>query len=49
MKMVSHYIDIHLRPDPEFAAHQLMAALYSKLHRELAQGKFTEIGVGFPQ
>lgn len=45
---MSHYIDIHLRPDPEFPEHQLMAALYAKLHRVLAQVQATTIGVSFP-
>ena len=43
-----HYIDIHLRPDPEFPPHQLMAALYSKLHRVLVALKVSTIGVSFP-
>ncbi|GAA0764581.1 type I-F CRISPR-associated endoribonuclease Cas6/Csy4 [Ideonella azotifigens] len=43
-----HYIDIHLRPDPEFAPHQLMAALFAKLHRWLAQTQSQHIGVSFP-
>lgn len=43
-----HYIDIHLRPDPEFPAHQLMAALYAKLHRVLALVQANTIGVSFP-
>jgi CRISPR-associated endonuclease Csy4 len=45
---MSHYIDIHLRPDPEFPCHQLMAALYAKLHRVLAQVQASTIGVSFP-
>jgi len=45
---MDHYIDIHLRPDPEFPAHQLMAALYAKLHRGLAQLRLTSVGVSFP-
>lgn len=45
---MSHYIDIHLRTDPEFPAHQLMAALYAKLHRALVQLQTNSIGVGFP-
>ena len=45
---MSHYIDIHLRPDPEFPAHQLMAALYAKLHRVLAQVQASTVGVSFP-
>jgi len=43
-----HYLDIHLRPDPEFPPHQLMAALFAKLHRVLAQSQANAIGVSFP-
>ncbi len=43
-----HYIDIHLRPDPEFAALQLMSALYSKLHRALVQLGSNGLAVAFP-
>lgn len=43
-----HYLDIHLRPDPEFPTHQLMAALFAKLHRVLAHTQATRIGVSFP-
>lgn len=46
---MDHYIDIRLRPDPEFAAHQLMSALFSKLHRALVQLGRRDIGVSFPQ
>jgi len=45
---MDQYIDIHLRPDPEFPAHQLMAALYAKLHRGLTQLQLTSVGVSFP-
>lgn len=45
---MSHYIDIHLRPDPEFPLHQLMGALYTKLHRLLAKVQTDTIGVSFP-
>ncbi len=45
---MSHYIDIHLRPDPECPAHQLMAALYAKLHRVLAKVQASTIAVSFP-
>ena len=45
---MDHYLDIHLRPDPEVPAHQLMAALFAKLHRVLAQVQATTIGVSFP-
>lgn len=43
-----HYIDIHLLPDPEFTPHQLMAALFGKLHRWLAQVQSRQIAVSFP-
>ncbi len=43
-----HYIDIHLRPDPEFAQHQLMAALFAKLHRWLVRTQATRIAVSYP-
>ena len=45
---MDHYVDIDVRPDPEFAAHQLMSALYAKLHRALAAQARTRIGVSFP-
>lgn len=45
---MGHYIDIHLRPDPEFPVHQLMAALYAKLHRLLVKVQASTIGVSFP-
>lgn len=43
-----HYVDIHLLSDPEFPAHQLMAALYAKLHRVLVLVQSSSIGVSFP-
>jgi CRISPR-associated endonuclease Csy4 len=46
--MLTHYLDIHLRPDPEFAASQLMAPLYAKLHRALAQLRAEDLAVCFP-
>jgi CRISPR-associated endonuclease Csy4 len=45
---MNHYVDIEVRPDPEFPAHQLMSALYAKLHRALVAKKSTDIGVSFP-
>lgn len=45
---MDHHIDIEVRPDPEFPAHQLMGALYAKLHRALAAGNSSCIGVSFP-
>lgn len=45
---MDHHADIDVRPDPEFPAHQLMSALYSKLHRVLVAQNSTRIGVSFP-
>src|SRR6185436_18881856 len=42
-------IDIHLRPDPEFPTHQLMSALYAKLHRWLARTQSNRVAVSFPE
>ena len=46
---MDHYLDIDLRPDPEFPAYQLMSALYSKLHRALAGLGSEHLGVSFPR
>lgn len=45
---MDHYVDIDVRPDPEFPAHQLMSALYAKLHRALVAQGSDGIGVSFP-
>lgn len=45
---MDHYVDIDVQPDPEFPAHQLMSALYAKLHRALVAQKSMGIGVSFP-
>ena len=45
---MDHYVEIDVQPDPEFAAHQLMSALYAKLHRALAAQPGAGIGVSFP-
>jgi len=45
---MDHYIEFALRPDPEFVPHQLMAALYAKLHRALVVAGHGRIGVSFP-
>lgn len=45
---MGHYVDIDLRPDPEFPVYQLMNALYAKLHRALVAIDSTQIGVSFP-
>ncbi|MGV8805588.1 MAG: type I-F CRISPR-associated endoribonuclease Cas6/Csy4 [Polaromonas sp.] len=45
---MDHYVDIDVQPDPEFPAHQLMSALYAKLHRALVVRQSSGIGVSFP-
>ena len=45
---MNHYIDIHLRPDPEFPAQVLLNALYAKLHKALVALGTQGIGVSFP-
>jgi len=45
---MDHYIDITLRPDPEFPPAILMNALFSKLHRGLVDWGGRDIGVSFP-
>lgn len=45
---MDHYIDIKLRPDPEFPVMMLMGALYGKLHRMLVDLEANNIGVSFP-
>ena len=45
---MSHYLDIHLLPDPDLPAHVLLSALYAKLHRALVDLQTGEIGITFP-
>lgn len=45
---MNHYLDIHMRPDPELASYQLLSALYARLHRTLAKLGCQDIGVSFP-
>lgn len=45
---MDHYIDIRLRPDPDFAPAMLMGALYNKLHRALFDLQTEDLGVSFP-
>ncbi|MCK9510312.1 MAG: type I-F CRISPR-associated endoribonuclease Cas6/Csy4 [Pigmentiphaga sp.] len=47
--MTTHFIDIRLLPDPEFAQTHLLGALYAKLHRTLVQLDASDIGVSFPR
>ncbi|SHF79976.1 CRISPR-associated endonuclease Csy4 [Modicisalibacter ilicicola DSM 19980] len=46
---MDHYIDIRLRPDPEFSRVMLLRALYNKLHRALFDLDAHDIGVSFPE
>ena len=45
---MDHYLDIVVRPAPELAAHQVMSALYERLHRALVGAASAHIGVSFP-
>lgn len=45
---MDYYLDIRLRPDPDFSPALLMGALYSKLHRALVDLEADDIGVSFP-
>lgn len=45
---MDHYAEIRLRRDPEIPATQLLNALFGKLHLALADGKYDDIGVSFP-
>jgi len=42
------FLDIELRRDPEFPDHQLLAALYAKLHRALLPSNTANVAVCFP-
>jgi len=45
---MSHYLEIHLQPDPELPPHVLMAELFTRLHRRLTDLKADGIGLVFP-
>lgn len=45
---MDHYLDIRLRPDPDFPPAILMGALYGRLHRALFDLDANDIGVSFP-
>ncbi len=45
---MDHYLDLHLLPDPEFPATQLMSALLAKLHRGLYDLRRSDVGISFP-
>lgn len=46
---MNHYVDIQIRPDPEFPAPMLMGALVSKLHRALVELDADDIGISLPE
>jgi CRISPR-associated endonuclease Csy4 len=46
---MDHYLDIRIRPDPEFSAPQLMNVLFAKLHLTLVDLQSTDIGISFPE
>lgn len=46
---MNYYLEIRLRPDPEFSPQILMNALISKLHRALVSLRSDDIGVSFPE
>lgn len=45
---MDHYLELKLRPDPEFPATLLMNALLAKLHRALHDLRRDDIGISFP-
>jgi CRISPR-associated endonuclease Csy4 len=45
---MNHHVDIDVRPDLDFPTHQLLSALYAKLHRALVAQRSNRIGVSFP-
>lgn len=45
---MDHYLEIQLRPDPEFPPTVLMNALFAKLHRALSDTGKGRVGVSFP-
>lgn len=45
---MDHYLDIRLRPDPDFASIDLLGALMAKLHRALVRRGSGDIGISFP-
>ena len=46
--MLTHYIEISIRPDPEFTEPMLMSALLSKFHRARVELKALALGLSFP-
>lgn len=46
---MDYYINLHLRPDPEFTPAHLMSTLHLKLHRALVKRADGNIGISFPE
>lgn len=46
---MDYFLNIEIRPDPEFTAPLLMGVLYGKLHRALADMAMSNLGVSFPE
>jgi CRISPR-associated endonuclease Csy4 len=46
---MDHYLDLRIRPDPEFSTPQLMNILFQKLHLTLVDLRSTDIGISFPE
>lgn len=46
--MITHYLEIRLRSDPELTPPHLLAGLYARLHRALVQLDSRCIGLSFP-
>ena len=46
---MDYYLDIQVRPDPEFPVSTLLGALVSKLHRALAELEADDIGISLPE
>jgi CRISPR-associated endonuclease Csy4 len=45
---MDHYLEIQILPEPDIPIHQLLAALYAKLHTALVQIESHRIAVAFP-
>jgi len=46
---MDYYIEMRIRPDPEFSPNVLLSALFVKLHRALVQHGKGDIGISFPE
>ncbi|PYG00399.1 CRISPR-associated Csy4 family protein [Thioalkalivibrio sp. ALE21] len=46
---MDHYMDIQVRPDPEFPVNTLLGALVSKLHRALVELEADDLGISLPE